>query len=98
MTTFVRNDDALLHAALTGRYFGERPSGLLGVESESMALDLDLAAAYRLLTYDRKRDRDLVKAVLDGLAMIVGGALGADMSGFGRDETERFGESYADVW
>lgn len=98
MTPFVRNDDALLHVALTGRYFGKRPSGLLGVGGEALALDLDLAAAYRLLTYDQKRDRDLVKALLDGLAMIVGGALGADMSGMIEDENDRFGDAQAEAW
>ena len=98
MTPFVRNDDALFPIALTGRYFGSRPSGLLGVFVEALALDLDLAAAYRLLTYDQKRDREIVKAVLDGLAMIVGGALGADMSGMVERQTDRFGEAHADVW
>ena len=34
--------------ALTARTFGQRPSGLLGIEDKVLALAVDLAAAVRL--------------------------------------------------
>lgn len=61
-TPFVQNDNNLLWLALTGRDAGERCSVLIGVESPTLALNLDLACSHRLVRFENKREFDRLKA------------------------------------
>lgn len=47
----------LLPVAITARAFAQRPSRMLGISDPVLALDLDLAAAGRLLHHDSGADR-----------------------------------------
>lgn len=52
--TFIRrnNGKEFLALAITGQQFGSRPSELLGIKDEVIALGLDIAGAIRLDRHD----------------------------------------------
>ena len=53
---FVRNNqEGLLALAMTANKFGGRPSGILGILDDVVALDLDNAAAMRLQQWEDER-------------------------------------------
>jgi hypothetical protein len=62
----------MLWLSLTGRNFGKRPSEILGIENEIVALDFDLACTLRLLEHDNEAETDRFKI----LARILGAEVG----------------------
>lgn len=76
--TFALNDDNLLWLALTGRNTGQRPSGLIGIEDDVAALDLDLACTLRLMRWDNERRKEDFEA----LAVMLGGTPKEESEGF----------------
>lgn len=50
---------ALLMLALTGQKFGRLPSQLLGLDDEVVALDFDMAAAWKLQEFEDQREECL---------------------------------------
>jgi hypothetical protein len=57
----VTDRSRLLWLSLTGRNFGKRPSEILGIENEIVALDFDLACSLRLLEHDNEAETDRFK-------------------------------------
>jgi len=49
----------LLALALTANKFSQRPSALLGLRDETVALDFDIAAAFRLHEFEAENTRAL---------------------------------------
>ena len=47
--------------ALTGQKFGKRPSQLLRIRDEVLALDFDQAAALRLQEFEDERERERIE-------------------------------------
>jgi hypothetical protein len=62
----------MLWLSLTGRNFGKRPSEILGIENEIVALDFDLACTLRLLEHDNDAETDRFKI----LAKMLGAEIG----------------------
>jgi hypothetical protein len=56
----------LLVVALTGHKFGQRPSSLLGVDDEALALDFDMAATLKLQEWQDAREAERWKLTYDG--------------------------------
>lgn len=52
--------------ALTGHKFGHRPSQLLGVSDEALALDFDMAATLKLQEWQDEREAERWKATFNG--------------------------------
>ncbi len=65
---FVRSEDGalLLVVALTGHKFGQRPSRLLGVDDEALALDFDVAATLKLQEWQDEREAERWKVTTNG--------------------------------
>lgn len=53
--------------ALTGRNFNQRPSQLLRIEDEWLAIAFDLTCTARLRIEDQEREQRLLEAVSGGL-------------------------------
>ncbi len=77
---FVTDPNQMLWLSLTGRNFGKRPSEILGIENEHVALDFDLACTLRLMRHDNEAEVDRFK--------ILAKMLGAEM----KDDTPAQGE------
>lgn len=50
--------------ALAGHQFGQRPSSLLGVDDDSLALDFDMAATLKLQEWQDEREAERWKATV----------------------------------
>lgn len=62
---------------------------LLGVRSESVALDLDIAAAFALSEADNKRDLNRLKSLIKSIAALAASFLGVKTPINDDDDGER---------
>jgi hypothetical protein len=65
-STFVRSEDGqvLLVVAMTAHKFAQRPSALIGVDDDALALDFDVAAMLKLQEWQDVRENERWTTVL----------------------------------
>jgi hypothetical protein len=77
---FVRKPKTLERLARIGRHFGQRPSTLLHVEADQVAMDLDYACSVALDIADNKRDFKRLESLVFSFAFLLVSAFGGDTS------------------
>jgi hypothetical protein len=65
----------MLALALVAKNASKRPSEILNISDELLALDFDMACSYRLQVFDNERRKDEFKA----LAIMLGGKSDGDV-------------------
>lgn len=89
----MKSDQNLLWLAQTGKDFGCRPSDLIGVDDETLALNFDLACSNRLLQFENKRDYKRLESLIKSLYVMVAGFFGQTVKSDDISDPETDGET-----